>query len=397
MRIILATLLLLPAWAAEAGVEGALHTAVKECDRIRVRSGGTCHRNVDKERTLFEVKDAKEIRATVLSIQINEKISGGSCMCCGEPTIEFYRGKKLLAMLGFHHSQSVRWASGPWWSDGVLTPKSAASLCAWMARHGYDKAQQDLDELAAQQRSREILFARYEKLLGEETWSRMRKSISRDYMAAVLRRVEVGGDKKRALLYFQLLGCHEGSWERSGALDSPLIDKLIPRLPPAARDHALRAAPGIAFAENGAARWLIYERNTRHVSTELLAELLPALGRSGLAHPRYKNRRRMMISLRKLGGETAIALLREVLAGTIKLRKLPREEVAEPSGMIVSYGEPKAIRKVKDERAVAAYFLAELGDEESRAAIEDLAKLRTGPAEAMLKSAIELLDSEAGR
>ena len=68
--------LLLLAAAAAAGEdepnrwEAALRETVAKCDRIRVRSGGTCHRRPERDRTLFEVRDAGKIESTVRAIRI---------------------------------------------------------------------------------------------------------------------------------------------------------------------------------------------------------------------------------------------------------------------------------------------------------------------------------------
>ena len=72
--------------------------------------------------SMFEVKDAAEIEHIVGRIAIDEKRSGGHCMCCGEPSFEFYKDEELVAMVGFHHGRSIRWLGG-WPGDGMLTPQ----------------------------------------------------------------------------------------------------------------------------------------------------------------------------------------------------------------------------------------------------------------------------------
>jgi hypothetical protein len=61
-------------------------------------------------------------------------MSGFHCMCCGEPSIEFYRGERLVLTLGFHHGQSLRWVGG-WPGDGALITDSARFLVKWLADH----------------------------------------------------------------------------------------------------------------------------------------------------------------------------------------------------------------------------------------------------------------------
>jgi hypothetical protein len=113
-----------------------LAKAVAGADRIRVRSGGTCHRDIDSERTLFEETEHAKIEDVIRAIQIDTmRSSWQRCRCCGDPSIEFYRGGELIVTLGFHHGTNLRWREG-WRGDGLLTDESAAALRAWLVEHG---------------------------------------------------------------------------------------------------------------------------------------------------------------------------------------------------------------------------------------------------------------------
>ncbi len=118
----------------------SLAQALREADRVRVRSGGTCHRIMDKEKVLFEEKDPAKVRQIVGSIAINEPKSGFQCMCCGDPSLEFYQKGTLLLTVGYHHGRSIRWP-GVWPGDGLLTEASAKTLNGWLADHGIDSKQ----------------------------------------------------------------------------------------------------------------------------------------------------------------------------------------------------------------------------------------------------------------
>ncbi len=134
--IVLATLGLTRGWFDPSALsEGTLRKALADIDRIRVRSGGTCHRDVESERTLFEETDPAKIADVIRAIRIDTANSGFHCMCCGNPSIEFYCGEELVVTLGYHHGRSVRWREG-WRSDGLMTRESAASLNAWLTSHG---------------------------------------------------------------------------------------------------------------------------------------------------------------------------------------------------------------------------------------------------------------------
>jgi hypothetical protein len=112
--------------------EGKLTAALAGATRLRVRTGGTCHRDRARERTLFEVKDAAQVRALLGLVKINERTSGPHCMCCGEPSFEFYAGDALILTVGYHHGIGLRWIGG-WPGDGMLTAASADALKGWLA------------------------------------------------------------------------------------------------------------------------------------------------------------------------------------------------------------------------------------------------------------------------
>jgi hypothetical protein len=154
-RLLLLAVLSLPilvclaSWVRATGFsrEAQLEKALQGVNRIRVRSGGTCHRQIEQERTLIEESEASKVADICRSIRIDEWGSGGCwggfhCMCCGNPSIEFYRDDDLILTLGFHHGRSVRWAGG-WKWDGLLTRESATKLTSWLAEHG---VQSETDE-----------------------------------------------------------------------------------------------------------------------------------------------------------------------------------------------------------------------------------------------------------
>jgi hypothetical protein len=123
----------LPVW------EERLQTHLAGATKLRVRSGGTCLRDKAGEVVLFEVKDPAAIANLLAQIRI--KARGFRCGCCGNPTLEFYRGRRRIASVGFHHGTTLRWDG--WETDVLLTADSAATLLAFLKRHG--AADHDLD------------------------------------------------------------------------------------------------------------------------------------------------------------------------------------------------------------------------------------------------------------
>jgi hypothetical protein len=112
--------------------ERKLAEALDRADRLRVRSGGTCHRNIPAERTLYEEKDPAKVRDFIRRIHLDEGKSGFHCMCCGEPSLEFYKDGNLILTLGYHHGNSLRWVEG-WPADGMMTAACAEDLRRWLA------------------------------------------------------------------------------------------------------------------------------------------------------------------------------------------------------------------------------------------------------------------------
>ncbi len=114
----------------------ALHEALQGVTRLRIRSGGTCHRDIEKEKTLVDVRDAVIVGDLIRRIKVNTDKRIFFCMCCGNPTFEFYQDDKLIVALGVHHGKSLRWLGGKWKGDGMLTKDSADFLVKWLAGHG---------------------------------------------------------------------------------------------------------------------------------------------------------------------------------------------------------------------------------------------------------------------
>ncbi len=121
-----------------------LTRATRGVDRVRVRSGGTCHREVASEVTLAEVTDPAQVDELMAMIDIDEAQSKGVCMCCGGPSIELYREGKEVLTLGMQHGAALRWEGWP--ADARLTADSGSRLNDWLAARGVSGPR---DEVAA--------------------------------------------------------------------------------------------------------------------------------------------------------------------------------------------------------------------------------------------------------
>lgn len=192
-------------------------------DKLRVRSGGTCHRDPSREKTLVEVTDRAQLGVLTGQMTVREPEDSLSCMCCGEPTFEFYSEGKLLTSVGFHHGQLLRWSDG-WESDCQLTAQSATALVDWLANQGLEGPKTSL-QVAEQRRA----AARAEL-----------KRLTRDYPPALQAAFEAEemsprtlqaayessfpAAQQRVLALFQALGTSPRSWDDDSGFSAWLME-----------------------------------------------------------------------------------------------------------------------------------------------------------------------------
>ena len=84
------------------------------------------------EKTLVVEIDGDAIRAVVENIHFKDDI--GVCRCTGDPTLEFFRGFELVAMMAVHHGLCL--SADRWVNSGWLMPESSDYLCNWLMRIG---------------------------------------------------------------------------------------------------------------------------------------------------------------------------------------------------------------------------------------------------------------------
>lgn len=376
----------LDGWAA------GFREAVAGTTRVRVRSGGTCHRRIDREKTLAEVTGAAEIREFVEGIGIDEKRSGGHCMCCGDPSFEFYRGKELIATLGFHHGQSVRWP-GEWPGDGMLTAASAEFLVRWLDARGVHEPLAAWEKIRRQEASARRRMLRLTTLLPPEVLSGLQKARSaEDAVKAFEQGVKDPVD--RAVLFLRLYGCDNGTWNHYNALDKPLSEMFLPGVAKATLSAAVAKAPKDPAAANGAARWIFSDRKVDSIDGKTLAAVLPELAKAGLTHPRQRNRRDTIAALGRLKTPQAIGLLRGCLGAKTRVRPLPEDEQEEPGGMVVFRPGGTTLGEEVSDGAYAAEVLSKLGDRQSLKNIAALAGKAEGQEKKVLEEAVRRLEKD---
>lgn len=111
---------------------GLLRSAAAS-DRLVVRTGGHCHRQPEREATLYETREVSVLRDVTGRLAFTPELVGVHCRCCGDITFEFYRGDGLQTSFSVHHKSRIRI---PGKGDRALSRNSAEALLAWMTEVG---------------------------------------------------------------------------------------------------------------------------------------------------------------------------------------------------------------------------------------------------------------------
>ncbi|MFZ2281730.1 MAG: hypothetical protein WAW39_28280 [Prosthecobacter sp.] len=362
-----------------------LSAQLAKADRILVRTGGVCHRRAEREKVIVESRDAAVIAELAEHFTINEDSSGGHCMCCGNPTFEFYQGDKQVAMVAFHHGQSIRWADGTWPGDGILKEQSSTYLVEWLAKNNYTGSREELFEgrrQAAAQRRRD---SRISSLLPAAVSEGLSTAESLDQATAAFEK-HVPDVKSRASLYLRLFGCEDSTWALSTGMDGTLQETWLPGIPKETLQAVILAASIPSEESMGAARWVFGLNHTDLIKQDGAA--LTKLARFALTHPRQSNRWRTLAVLRDTGTPEAVSLLRQVMRQGTQPRELEKDQIFEPGGQMTLYPNNISLPYETSDTAAAALCLALLGDAETKAEVE---KVRTSLPEAARKKWAEAI------
>lgn len=364
--------------------DGLLRESLRDADRIRVRSGGLCHRREDKERTLGEEADSAKVRELIESIAVEPGESGFHCMCCGEPTLEIYKGKELIASLGYHHGQSLRWADWP--GDAMLTEASADGLADWLAAHGAPEPREDLKRQRESERAARRRIDRYGEILGKETLQAFREARDGGLTEVFVARVPDAA--VRAGMALRLYGCDDAPWNLSFSLDEWLATAALPAVTAEDFETALAKADADPWLANGAARWMFWDRKLDKEAGAAFRKHLDLLARHALSHPDAHARRETLEALAGMSGDDVAGVLSDLLQGKLTPRDVPEAERGTPGGMAVF--KPRKLPDGSD-RALAAHLLAQMGRKECLEAIEALLKTAAESDEELLKAAVAKL------
>jgi hypothetical protein len=249
------------------GWNEALRAELGTGDRVVVRSGGLCHRDPDAEKVLADHRGVAKVAEFLAALEVAEEASGFHCMCCGNPTIEIYRGEVLVASLGFHHGKSLRWPGG-WPGDGKLTAKSGDRLIEWLAANGAPGPKEEREKEGEEERKEAKEMAAFlapfpegvreffrTESLGKQPWDRD-EGKQAAFAKALAERC--GGPEALAACLCRALGESSLGWSVSAwkemraqaALRAVTGEAFAAALPRLGDDpKALRGAARIAFQE----------------------------------------------------------------------------------------------------------------------------------------------------
>jgi hypothetical protein len=398
-----------PACVVRYGWTDMLREALDGTTRLRVRSGGTCHRRPAAEKTLAEVTQPAEIDRLIKGLAIDEGRSGGHCMCCGDPTFEFYAADRLLAMVGCHHGERLRWEGGQWPGDGELTDASRDFLISWLAEHGVEGPRQEVE---ANQRQRDESIRRqqrYAELIppqilasvlqaGRSEEASLRKDTSGRTRFRVMAEAFIKHEQDPQTsveLYFKVFGVIKNEpWNvYGGYYDSIVAQHLLGRFEGAASARAALAVMGDEEGEMGTTRWFFGENGWRNLDERDRPRVLPRLAQRALGLDDRYARYKTMTVLGEISDEWAVQTLRRLLS---------RPEVEQAgltpgnSGYAVDFGDGRKVQSAQcSDRVWAAFCLAKRGDRPSLPAIEKLADESTERAKELLQQAAELLRNKS--
>ena len=176
--------------------------------RLRVRTGGTCCRSEAEERTIFEEKNPDEIKRLVENLQVDEQKSGFHCMCCGDPTLEFYKGDSLIAMIGFHHGRSLRWPGG-WPADALMKAGFAEVLINWLDARGAGGPRRETDAAAQRDRASKRKFDRATSTFSDDC-ARAFTTGKEEFLEVLKKEFPKTEDQLLAVL--RVFGANNSSW-----------------------------------------------------------------------------------------------------------------------------------------------------------------------------------------
>lgn len=162
-----------PACEVVADAAAALRPVLAGADRLRVRSGGTCHRVAVRETTLATIEGPEAIAAFVACLRFASPEFDDADLDCASTTFEVLRGETLVASLALHKGTLVRFDGGGWPGDARLSDDGADALVAFAAAHGVETPRAELSQVRRRVAAEAQRKARWAALLPEDIEERL--------------------------------------------------------------------------------------------------------------------------------------------------------------------------------------------------------------------------------
>jgi len=356
----------------------ALLSAAQGVTRIRVRTGGVCHRAPIAEKSIVELKTPEEIAQFFGMLELNEAKSGQQCPCCGGPTFECFVGNEMKLVLVYHHGQLLRWANGPWPGDAAITEACGKALAAWLSKQGFDDATKEFQKRERDGRAARHRFERYKELIPKDVWADLETAQSEEAAIAAFES-HIPDAVKRAELYLKMFGCDDNPWDCAAMFDEALADKLLPRIEKAPLSQAAKNVLADRDGLNGLARWTIFRGRRDTLDAETMKAVYSVALKRALMHPHDHARRIVIQNLDGGYDKDAIPLLREAFNGTLKPDAVPADQgtIQGATTTFLPYDPLMELDKLS-ERTLLAVALYRLGDEQSLPEVKKLAVAATG-------------------
>jgi hypothetical protein len=212
----------------------SLQESLAGVTRLRVRSGGTCDGEAAEAATLLTMTNAEHVTAIARGLRINVTNIAFHCMCCGGPTLEFYRNKEMAASLSLHHGRSLRWSDGKWDGDGLMEEESASALLRQLADCGLVAPLKEYEEDARREEHSQRSRRRWEEsmpsaikpfwnqpiinqLFGESDVDAMNDALAQEFPE----------EQSRILALLNWFGSGEGPWSGYPAYEADAEQLLL--------------------------------------------------------------------------------------------------------------------------------------------------------------------------
>lgn len=364
-----------------------LRHSLRDADHLRVRANGTCGQTAGE--TLLELPTPADVRGLLDSTELEEPAPlGVHCMCCGDPTLEFFRDSVRTETISLHHGLRIRWRQHA--GDIEL---GTNGLVRFLASHGVTKPFEEATAAApALKAAREVLRVRralvpapllplFDRGDVPELLRALKKhSPDRPTYVGILLRLRAASTVPRdpsALLV-------EGPLDRE--IETLTADELI----------AAARLPRSAELERALCWLLLTPRPPDIARDPRVQELMAQLARSALSSPSARTRVDAVSSLFDNQGEGALVVLRQLVVGPIPVGA--GGAGGEPSGfdfaILLQSMLPSHERvEERDLRVLAAWALVLRKAPGLREPLERLLDDMTGADADLLRAALRKLNA----